>query len=207
MMPFFNIRCFSCSLLFPGCQNYPQLYICHLPFMKIQSLLTSFRPSLLSCRLLSNPIVVEHMKSRFVSWGCDVLSPHGYTFVLTPLIVIMTISSTNSVSPSQNSLFSSSLSKKTRTVPPRSLASSNTKVFESNSIHPRQPHSPISRGTSRCHRFPCPRRSSSERPRGTCIQFDRLKRQRQEEERRLMEEQRREYEAAVEADRRMVGIP
>lgn len=175
--------------------------------MKIQSLLTGFRPTLLSCRLLSNPIVVEHMKGRFVTWGCDVLSPHGYTLVLIPLILVITVSSTNSVSPSQSSLFSWSLSKKTRIVPPRSWASSNTKVFVSNSIHPRQPHSPILRGTSRRYRSPGPRRSPSERPRGTCITLDRMQRQRQEEERRLMEEQRREYEAAVEADRRMVGIP
>lgn len=175
--------------------------------MKIQSLLTSFRSTLLSCRLLSNPIVVEHMKDRFVTWGCDVLSPHGYTLVLIPLILVMTVSSTNSVSPSQSSLFSWSLSKKTRIVPPRFWASSSTKVFESNSIHPRQPHSPILRGASRRYRSPGPRRSPSERPRGTCITLDRMQRQRQEEERRLMEEQRREYEAAVEADRRMVGIP
>lgn len=147
------------------------------------------------------------MKSRFVTWGCDVLSPHGYTLVLIPLILIMTISSTSSVSPSQSSLFLWLLSKKTRIVPPRSWASSHTKVFESNSIHPRQPHSPVLRGTSRRYRSPGPRRSPSERPRGTCITLDRMQRQRQEEERRLMEEQRREYEAAVEADRRMVGIP
>ena len=34
------------------------------------------------CRLLAEEEVVNHLKERYICWGCDVLSNYGYSLVM-----------------------------------------------------------------------------------------------------------------------------
>lgn len=74
----FTLLCRSQSLL---SQINQWLCIFLLLFMRMQRHLTSGLKIELLPRLLSHPTVVEHMKSEFTCWGCDVTSKYGYTLV------------------------------------------------------------------------------------------------------------------------------